>query len=41
VEYPLPETLLRDKQRVNVRFQAEDGREIAAVNGIRLVRGGR
>jgi hypothetical protein len=38
MEYPLPETLLRDKQRVNVRFQAKDGREIAAVYAIRLAR---
>ena len=35
---PLPDTLLRDKPRINVRFQAKDGREIATVYAIRLAR---
>jgi DUF1680 family protein len=38
VEYPLPAGVLEGKERVTVRFQAADGREIAAVYGIRMVR---
>ncbi|HEY7510082.1 MAG TPA: DUF6805 domain-containing protein, partial [Vicinamibacteria bacterium] len=38
VEYALPAATLEGKQRVTVRFQAMQGREIAAVYGIRLVR---
>jgi hypothetical protein len=37
VEYPLPPAVLDGKQQVTVRFQAAEGREIAAVYGIRLV----
>jgi DUF1680 family protein len=36
VEHPLPPALLEGKAKVTVRFQALDGREIAAVFGIRL-----
>jgi uncharacterized protein len=38
VAYPLPEALLRDKQRATVKFQAAAGSEVAAVFGLRLVR---
>lgn len=38
VEYPLPAELVRDKRRVTVRFEAQEGREIGAVYGIRIVR---
>jgi uncharacterized protein len=38
VAYPVPEALLRDKQRVTVKFQAAAGSEVAAVFGLRLVR---
>jgi hypothetical protein len=37
VEYPLPPAVLDGKPQVTVRFQAAEGREIAAVYGIRLV----
>jgi hypothetical protein len=36
VEHPLPAALLEGKEKVTVRFQALEGREIAAVFGIRL-----
>lgn len=38
VEYPLPGDLVRDKQKVAVRFQATGGNEIGAVFGIRVIR---
>jgi len=38
VEYPLPEHLVRGKQKVTVRFQAVEGSQIAAVFGLRMVR---
>jgi hypothetical protein len=38
VEYPLPADLVKDKQKVTVRFQATNGNEIAAVFGIRMIR---
>jgi hypothetical protein len=38
VEYALPTELVKDKQKVTVRFQATDGNEIAAVFGIRMIR---
>jgi hypothetical protein len=38
VEYALPLATLDGKERITVRFQAMQGREIAAVYGIRLVR---
>ncbi len=38
VEYPVPAELVKDKQKVTVRFQATNGNEIAAVFGIRMIR---
>jgi DUF1680 family protein len=38
VEYALPAELVKDKQKVTVRFQATNGNEIAAVFGIRMIR---
>jgi hypothetical protein len=38
VEYPVPEDLLRGKQKVTVRFAATRGNETASVFGIRIVR---
>ncbi len=38
VEYAIPATLVRDKQKVTVRFQATRGSEIAAVFGLRMIR---
>jgi len=37
-EYLLPPFLVRDKQKVTVRFEATGGNEIAAVFGLRLIR---
>jgi hypothetical protein len=37
-EYPLPPDLLAGKDKVTIRFQAAEGREIAPVFGVRLVR---
>jgi hypothetical protein len=38
VEYAVPAGLVKDKQKVTVRFQATGGNEIAAVFGIRMIR---
>ncbi|MET0555300.1 MAG: beta-L-arabinofuranosidase domain-containing protein [Vicinamibacteria bacterium] len=38
VQYPLPARLLEGKQRVTVRLQAAQGREVAPVFGIRTIR---
>jgi uncharacterized protein len=38
VEYKVPPELVKDKQKVTVRFQATDGNEIAAVFGLRMIR---
>jgi len=38
VEYPLPTRLVEGRQKVTVRFQSTEGREIAAVFGVRVVR---
>ena len=38
VTYAIPADLVKDKQKVTVRFQATDNNEIAAVFGIRTVR---
>ncbi|HXS69819.1 MAG TPA: DUF6805 domain-containing protein, partial [Candidatus Polarisedimenticolia bacterium] len=38
VQYAIPADLVKDKQKVTVRFQATDGNEIAAVFGIRTIR---
>jgi hypothetical protein len=37
VEYAVPAELVKDKQKVTVRFQATNGNEIAAVFGIRMI----
>jgi hypothetical protein len=37
--YALPESLIAGKQKVTVRFQATGGNEVAAVYGIRMLRG--
>jgi uncharacterized protein len=39
VEYVVPETVARDKKSVTVRFQAAGRSEIAAVFGVRTIRG--
>lgn len=36
--YALPEDLVKDKQKVTIRFQATNGNEIAAVFGLRMIR---
>ena len=38
VQYKLPAELLKDKQKITVRFQATDGNEIATVFGLRMIR---
>jgi uncharacterized protein len=38
VEYALPSDLVRNKQKVTVRFEATGGNEIAAVFGLRVIR---
>lgn len=38
VEYVLPESLFKGKEKVTVRFQATNGNEIAAVYGLRMIR---
>jgi DUF1680 family protein len=38
VEYALPAELIKDKQKVTVRFEATNGNEIGAVFGIRMIR---
>src|ERR1043166_700780 len=38
-EYPIPATLFTGKQRLTVRLKATNGNEIAAVFGLRMVRG--
>jgi len=39
-EYALPPALVRGKTQLTIRFQAQEGSEIAAVYGLRLIRGG-
>jgi hypothetical protein len=39
VRYAVPDALVKGKQKVTVRFQAQAGSEVAAVYGIRMVRG--
>jgi hypothetical protein len=39
VEYRIPAALLQDRQKVTVRFQGSGGSEVAAVYGIRMIRG--
>jgi hypothetical protein len=38
VDYKIPAELLKDKQKVTVRFQATSGNETATIYGIRIVR---
>ena len=38
VEYALPESVCKGKDKVAVRFQAANGKEIAAVYGLRMIR---
>jgi hypothetical protein len=38
VEYAIPESLLRGKDRIVVRFQAVPGSEVAPVFGLRTIR---
>jgi DUF1680 family protein len=38
VEYALPAELVKDKQKVTIRFQAKDGSVVPGVFGIRMVR---
>lgn len=38
VEYPVPPELVKDKQRVTVKFQAAPNHEIGAVFGLRMIR---
>jgi hypothetical protein len=38
VEYAVPSEVLKGKQKVTVRFQADSGSEIGAVFGIRMIR---
>lgn len=38
MEYAIPAELVKEKQKVTVRFQAAEGSEIAAVFGIRMIR---
>lgn len=38
VEYTVPAELVKGKTKVTVRFEAVEGREIAAVFGVRMVR---
>lgn len=39
VEYPVPEELVRGKDKVTVRFEATEGSQIATVFGLRMIRG--
>jgi hypothetical protein len=38
VEYALPESVCKGKEKVTMRFQAANGNEIAAVYGLRMIR---
>jgi DUF1680 family protein len=38
VEYPIPADLVKDKQKVTVRFQATGGNETGGVFGVRMIR---
>jgi len=38
VEYAIGANLVQDKEKVTVRFQATNGKQIAAVFGIRMIR---
>ena len=38
VEYAIPADLVKDKQRVTVRFEATQGNEVGCVFGLRMIR---
>jgi hypothetical protein len=38
IEYPVPDALVRGKQKVTVRFQAKAGSQIATVFALRMIR---
>jgi hypothetical protein len=38
VEYPISDNLVKDKEKVTVRFQATEGNVVAAIFGIRMIR---
>ncbi len=38
VEYAIPQELIKDKQKVTVRFQATGGKEVASIFGVRIIR---
>ena len=38
VEYPVPDDVVKGKEKVTVRFQATGGNEVAAVYGVRVIR---
>jgi hypothetical protein len=38
VEYSVPAELIKEKQKVTVRFEATGGNEIGSVYGIRMIR---
>jgi hypothetical protein len=38
IEYPLGDNLVKDKEKVTVRFQATEGNVVAAIFGIRMIR---
>ena len=38
IEYAVPAELVRGKEQVTVRFQAQEGSQIATVFGIRMIR---
>lgn len=38
VEYPIPADVVKDKQRVTVRFEATQGNEVGCVFGLRMIR---
>ena len=40
VDYKIPAELIKDKQKVTVRFQATTGSEIPTVFGVRTIRAG-
>jgi len=39
VEYPVPASVVAGKERVTVRFEADEGSQVAAVFGVRMIRG--
>ena len=39
VVYPIDADIIKDKQKVTVRFETKEGNSIASVFGIRMIRG--